>query len=154
MPGPAFCAASDVSTKIPVPMTAPIPSRVSWKAPSDRCRPFFSAVARMASSDFTRPNIMKESPDCEVRLCGRFVKRRSLMVNRGCAIPYRANPLSRQHRPEPAACKDMDMEVRHFLLGIEPGVGKQPVSRRNQPRGACNLAHRADEAGDLGVRPL
>ncbi len=27
--GPAFCAASDVSTKMPVPITAPMPSRVS-----------------------------------------------------------------------------------------------------------------------------
>ena len=29
MPGPAFCAAVAVSTKIPVPITAPIPSRVN-----------------------------------------------------------------------------------------------------------------------------
>jgi hypothetical protein len=29
MPGPAFCAASAVRTKIPVPMTAPMPSMVS-----------------------------------------------------------------------------------------------------------------------------
>src|SRR6185312_7360500 len=58
IPGPAFCAASAVSTKMPVPMTAPIPSRVSWKGPSERCRPFFSAVAMMASSDLTRSNSM------------------------------------------------------------------------------------------------
>ena len=58
MPGPAFWAAVAVSTKMPVPMTAPMPSRVSWKAPSDRLSDFFSAVARMASSDFTRPKIM------------------------------------------------------------------------------------------------
>ena len=55
--GPAFCAASAVSTKIPVPMIAPTPSMVSWKAPSERWSDFFSAVARMASSGFTRPNI-------------------------------------------------------------------------------------------------
>ena len=34
--GPAFWAASAVRTKIPVPMIAPIPSMVSWKAPSER----------------------------------------------------------------------------------------------------------------------
>ena len=59
MPGPAFCAASAVSTKMPVPITAPIPSMVSWNAPSERCSDFFSAVANMASRDFTRPNIMQ-----------------------------------------------------------------------------------------------
>ena len=41
MPGPAFCAASEVSTKMPVPITAPMPSMVSWKAPSERRSPFF-----------------------------------------------------------------------------------------------------------------
>ena len=37
MPGPAFWAAVAVRTKIPVPMTAPIPSMVSWTGPSERC---------------------------------------------------------------------------------------------------------------------
>ena len=59
MPGPAFCAASAVSTKMPVPMIAPMPSMVSWNAPSERCSDFFSAVARMASSGLTRPNMLK-----------------------------------------------------------------------------------------------
>jgi hypothetical protein len=54
MPGPAFWAAVAVRTKIPVPMTAPIPSMISWIGPSDLCRDFFSAVARIASSDLTR----------------------------------------------------------------------------------------------------
>ena len=36
MPGPAFCAATAVSTKMPVPMMAPMPSMVSWNAPSWR----------------------------------------------------------------------------------------------------------------------
>ena len=35
MPGPAFCEAAAVRTKIPVPMMAPMPSRVSWTGPSD-----------------------------------------------------------------------------------------------------------------------
>ena len=61
MPGPAFCAASAVSTKMPVPMTAPMPSIVSWNAPSDRCSDFFSAVAKMASRGFTRPKIMNDA---------------------------------------------------------------------------------------------
>jgi hypothetical protein len=55
MPGPAFWAAVAVRTKMPVPMTAPIPRRVSWNAPSDRFSDFFSAVARMSSSGLTRP---------------------------------------------------------------------------------------------------
>src|SRR3954449_5632590 len=55
MPGPAFWAAVAVRTKIPVPITAPMPRRVSWNAPSDRLRDFFSAVARIESIDLTRP---------------------------------------------------------------------------------------------------
>src|SRR5687768_4126074 len=62
MPGPAFCAASAVSTKMPVPMIAPTPSMVSWNAPSERGSDFFSAVARMASSDLTRPSMRVSSP--------------------------------------------------------------------------------------------
>jgi hypothetical protein len=62
MPGPAFCAATAVSTKIPVPITAPTPSIVSWNAPRERCSPFFSAVARMASSDLMRSNSKAMSP--------------------------------------------------------------------------------------------
>jgi hypothetical protein len=57
-PGPAFCAPTEVKTKMPVPMMQPTPNRVSWTAPSERLSDFFSAVARMASSGFTRPNIM------------------------------------------------------------------------------------------------
>src|SRR3954454_13977803 len=55
MPGPAFWAAVAVRTKIPVPITAPMPSRVSWNAPSERFRDFFSAVAKIESIDLTRP---------------------------------------------------------------------------------------------------
>src|SRR4029079_3181666 len=58
MPGPAFWAAVAVRTKIPVPMTAPIPSKVSWKAPSERLSDFFSAVARISSSGLTRPRLL------------------------------------------------------------------------------------------------
>src|SRR5258705_468723 len=43
MPGPAFCAASAVSTKMPVPMTPPMPSKVSWTGPRLRRNAFFSA---------------------------------------------------------------------------------------------------------------
>jgi hypothetical protein len=55
IPGPAFCAAVAVRTKIPVPMTAPMPSRVSWNAPSERFRLYFSAVSRIASSGLILP---------------------------------------------------------------------------------------------------
>jgi hypothetical protein len=62
-PGPAFCAPAAVSTKIPVPMTQPMPNKVSWNHPSERWSDFFSAVARIAPSGLTRPNIMmKVSP--------------------------------------------------------------------------------------------
>jgi hypothetical protein len=54
MPGPAFCAASAVNTKIPVPIMAPTPSMVSWKAPSERVRDRFSALAKIASSGLMR----------------------------------------------------------------------------------------------------
>ncbi len=61
MPGPASCAASAVSTKMPVPMMPPMPSMVSWNAPSERVSDFFSAVARIESSDFTR-HLFKQFP--------------------------------------------------------------------------------------------
>jgi hypothetical protein len=54
MPGPAFWAASAVSTKMPVPITAPTPSMVNWNAPRVRVRDFFSALARIASSGLIR----------------------------------------------------------------------------------------------------
>jgi hypothetical protein len=57
-PGPAFCAPAAVSTKMPVPMTLPMPSRVSCTAPRDRCSAFFSAVARIASSGLIRSKII------------------------------------------------------------------------------------------------
>ena len=58
-PGPAFCAPDAVSTKMPVPITAPIPNSVYWNAPSVRVSDFFFAVAKMASSGLTRPKIMR-----------------------------------------------------------------------------------------------
>ena len=54
MPGPALLAATAVSTKMPVPMTAPMPSMVSSNQPSWRFKPFFSAAARIMSSDLVR----------------------------------------------------------------------------------------------------
>src|SRR5690606_6931630 len=62
MPGPAFCAAAAVSTKMPVPMRAPTPSRVSCNAPSWRTRPFFSAVSRILSSGLIRWNSIRSFP--------------------------------------------------------------------------------------------
>jgi len=54
IPGPAFCAASAVKTKMPVPMMAPTPSIVSWNAPSERVSDRFSALAKIASSGLMR----------------------------------------------------------------------------------------------------
>jgi hypothetical protein len=62
MAGPAFWPASAVRTKIPVPMMAPMPSIVSWNAPSCRTSDFFSAVSRIFSSGFTRQNSITFSP--------------------------------------------------------------------------------------------
>ena len=70
-PGPAFCAPAAVSTKMPVPITQPIPNRVSWNAPSERCSDFFSAVAKMASSGLTRSNSMEFPLAGGTRLHGR-----------------------------------------------------------------------------------
>ena len=81
MPGPAFCAASAVSTKMPVPMTAPMPSMVSWNAPSERCSDFFSAVANMASRGLTRPKIINETLYWSL-LPGRRVSRPPFSVGR------------------------------------------------------------------------
>ena len=68
MPGPAFWAASAVSTKMPVPMMAPMPIMVSWKAPSERLRLFFSAVAMISSSGLMRQFMVgpprEVVPDC------------------------------------------------------------------------------------------
>src|SRR5215212_6641471 len=52
--GPAWAAAArPVSTKIPVPMMAPMPSRVRSTAVSERLRPWWpSASARSWSTDF------------------------------------------------------------------------------------------------------
>ena len=74
IPGPAFCAAAAVSTKMPVPITAPMPRRVSCTAPSERCSDFFSAVATMASSGLTRQS--KREPSAT-----------SLAANRRGAVP-------------------------------------------------------------------
>jgi hypothetical protein len=55
---------------MPVPIIAPMPSMVSWKAPNQRCSDFFSAVARMTSSDFTRSKIMSGKLSGQMPLTG------------------------------------------------------------------------------------
>ena len=72
MPGPAFCAAVAVSTKMPVPITAPMPSRVSWTGPSERCSDFFSAVARIASERLNTPHASPEP--ARARRCLKTVR--------------------------------------------------------------------------------
>jgi hypothetical protein len=56
MPGPALLAATAVSTKMPVPMTAPMPSIVRSNAPSWRVSDRLAAVSRIRSSGFLRSN--------------------------------------------------------------------------------------------------
>src|SRR5690606_412973 len=56
-PGPAFCAPTEVRTNIPVPITQPMPNKVSWNQPRVLFSDLRSAVARMASSGLTRPNM-------------------------------------------------------------------------------------------------
>src|SRR6476661_3644579 len=62
IPGPALLAATAVSTKMPVPITAPMPSMVNSKAPSWRVRDRLPAVSRIRSSDFLRVNSITFSP--------------------------------------------------------------------------------------------
>src|SRR5450631_2525132 len=69
MPGPAFCAASAVSTKMPVPMIAPMPSIMRCTPPSERSSVRFFAVARMSSSALTRQVFMKPAPAILVVAC-------------------------------------------------------------------------------------
>ena len=54
MPGPALSAAIEVKTKMPVPITAPMPSMVRSKAPRERLSDLFSAAAIMSSNGLTR----------------------------------------------------------------------------------------------------
>src|SRR6185436_7355494 len=53
-PGPARSAPTAVSTKMPVPITAPTPSNMSWIGPSERSRPLRAAVSRLASTRLIR----------------------------------------------------------------------------------------------------
>src|SRR6218665_352858 len=64
----------------------------------------------------------------------------------------RRTALTRQHRPQALAAEEMDMQVRHFLPAMRADIGEQAVARRDQPLVPRDLADRADEAGDLGVR--
>src|SRR6476620_3634629 len=63
MPGPALLAATAVRTKMPVPMTAPMPSIVRSKALSCRDNDRLAAVARIRSSGFLRSKNIAISPE-------------------------------------------------------------------------------------------
>src|SRR3954471_12291033 len=167
--GPAFWAASAVRTKIPVPMTAPMPSSVSWKAPSERCRPFFSAVARIASSDFTRPKSPPRSAALAILLPSEMISSQDPNGSRQEGNPpcppaslatarTTSRALSRrsarQHRPQRAAAEDVKVQVRHLLTRMRAHVGEHAIARFDQPCLARDPAHAAHERSDLGVRRL
>src|SRR3954465_541380 len=150
MPGPAFCAAVAVRTKMPVPITAPMPSMVSWNAPSERLRLFFSAVARMASRGFTRPKIMcfpfYEMPALGASLVILVVARQPS----GCARlrnSFRRRS-AREHRPERPTAENVDVEVRHLLAAVRPRIGKQAVAGLDQSVLPGDVPDGADEPGD------
>ncbi len=58
-----------------------------------------------------------------------------------------------EHPPERRAAKDVDVEMRHLLMGVGPAVGQEPIAAGRDPEPPCGLADRAEEAGDrLGRR--
>src|SRR5690349_6368952 len=46
----------------------------------------------------------------------------------------------------------MDVEMRHLLPGVHPGIGEEAVAGLDQTRVAGDPADGADEAGDLAFR--
>src|SRR4051812_36972338 len=119
MPGPAFWAAVAVSTKIPVPMTAPMPSRVSWKAPSERLSDFFSAVARMASRDFTRPEIMSFTFADRPQPSGGILPQRTTTKKGGRSLPF-PNYEGPSLRPDDRVAVGIQRRVFRELRKIGP----------------------------------
>ena len=106
---------------MPVPMIAPTPSSVSCTGPSDRCRDFFSAVARMASSGFMRaehavtPRNKRIRPDANgkrslgkgyrkslPRLCVLLV---AALEGAACPRPFSSTPRLAAPTPPPAPMK-------------------------------------------------
>ena len=94
---------------MPVPMTAPMPSKVSWKAPSERLSDFFSAVARISSSDLIRPRPPSRGAAVAMTLPSNVKFVGATLT----AAPREGNPfrqtLAREHRPERPAAEDVDM---------------------------------------------
>src|SRR4051794_14911838 len=153
MPGPAFWAAVAVRTKMPVPMTAPMPSRVSWNAPRERLSDFFSAVARIASSDLIRPRPTPRGAAVAILLPLLQTLRGEPS---GCSTGSKRKSAASaaQHRPKRPAAEQMDVEVRHFLSAVPADIGEQAIARRDQALFARDEPDGTDEAGNLCVGRL
>src|SRR3954462_8701606 len=111
MPGPALLAATAVSTKMPVPMTAPMPSMVSSNQPSWRFKPFFSAAARIMSSDLVRKFIATPEGFLMARSWDSYVQKAiEDAANRGssAALALIALVPTRVHEPAQADIHHLD----------------------------------------------
>src|SRR5689334_2348333 len=117
IPGPAFWAAVAVRTKMPVPITAPMPSNVNWKAPSDRLSDFFSAVARIESNGLMRPTpLVRGAAVATMSPLIVPVRGATLTAEAVRAIPvrrdYAAQPepeLTCKHRPQRTTTENVQM---------------------------------------------
>ena len=66
-----------------------------------------------------------------------------------------ARGISREHRPQRASAKNVDMEVRDLLSRIHADVAEQTIAAGHERLVAGNLAHSPHESGDLlGWRAL
>ena len=72
MPGPAFCAASAVSTKMPVPMMAPMPSMVSWNGAQRAVQRLLLGRAQNGVERLYPVEQHERLPLCSPRAAGRF----------------------------------------------------------------------------------
>src|SRR3546814_374245 len=60
----------------------------------------------------------------------------------------------REHRPEPASGKDMDVQMRHLLVRGGPRIGEQSIARFLEPQIARYLSYCPHESGDFGLARL
>lgn len=63
--------------------------------------------------------------------------------------PPQAFVSARQHRAQRLACEEVDVEVRHFLMGVHADIGEQAIAGLNMSRRPRDFADRADETGNL-----
>src|SRR5688572_23404564 len=59
-----------------------------------------------------------------------------------------------QHRPEIAPREDMEVEMRHLLVGMLAVVGEHPIARLHEAELAGDLADAPHEPREFGVARL